>query len=373
MRVRATARGPSKPMFMSLVSTSSTSELSLDASALVVAVLGVVPGSGGAPVVEDGLALEAELHLPVHAADHAQQDVAGVVVGRRPALRLRALVARAATDRRGARRARSSSRSACPSSSRGHGAGQVASRGRHRDVGRAEAESAGVAVEDRAEDARRVEARQAQPLDVARSARPARSSRSRRGSRTRRSAGTGSRRSARRARSGRVTRPSVRAHRCDPACGGDSLTRSRACANPSDVGVERVAAVDRAGVRGRCENHSWRCSDEPCVHVSGFTWPCVCSWMRSSPMTDAALSAWAICSSGQRLEEAGLDRVGAPDAGEAVGLELDAHGAALGAGVPALRRGSRAGSGCGARTRGRRRTSRRTGRPRAPNRVSSSS
>ena len=44
--------------------------------------------------------------------------------------------------------------------------GQVAARGRHLDVGGAEPEAAGVAVEDRAEHARRVEARQAEPLDV---------------------------------------------------------------------------------------------------------------------------------------------------------------------------------------------------------------
>ena len=43
-------------------------------------------------------------------------------------------------------------------------------------------------------------------------------------------------------------------------------------------------------------NHSWRCSDEPWVQVSGLTWPWVCSWIRSSPMTDAASSACAICS-----------------------------------------------------------------------------
>ena len=63
-------------------------------------------------------------------------------------------------------------------------------------VGRAEAEPAGVAVEDRAEDTGRVEARQAEPLDVAASARPAPSSRCRRGSRSRRSAGTPRRRAA---------------------------------------------------------------------------------------------------------------------------------------------------------------------------------
>src|SRR5262245_45440579 len=48
-----------------------------------------------------------------------------------------------------------------------HRAGDVATRGRDLDAVRAEPERAAVAIEDRAEDARRVEAGEAQPLDGA--------------------------------------------------------------------------------------------------------------------------------------------------------------------------------------------------------------
>jgi len=40
-------------------------------------------------------------------------------------------------------------------------------------------------------------------------------------------------------------------------------------------------------------NQRWRCSLDPCVHDSGFTWP-EAAWMRSSPTADAALRASAI-------------------------------------------------------------------------------
>ncbi len=71
-----------------------------------------------------------------------------------------------------------------------HRARQVAAVGGHLDVGRAEPEPARVAVEHRAEHARRVEPRQAQPLDVAARRDERAWSRSRTGSRSRRSAGT---------------------------------------------------------------------------------------------------------------------------------------------------------------------------------------
>ena len=38
-------------------------------------------------------------------------------------------------------------------------------------------------------------------------------------------------------------------------------------------------------------NHLSLCADEPCVQVSGFTWPRVADWIRSSPTEAAALSA----------------------------------------------------------------------------------
>ena len=83
-------------------------------------------------------------------------------------------------------------------------------------------------------------------------------------------------------------------------------------------------------------NHSWRCSDEPCVHVSGFTCPWVCSWIRSSPMTDAALSACAICSrvSGSRKPVSTACAPQTPARQSA--CSSVAYGAAPGAGVPAL-------------------------------------
>ena len=125
------------------------------------------PSAHLARVVEARVAVHGHLDLAVHAADHPQQHVVGVVVGRRAAVRVRAVllvVPRAdqehvAHDDPAARRA--------PARLEDVGAGQVAARGRHLDVGRPEPEPAGVAVEDRPEHARRVEARQAEPLDVA--------------------------------------------------------------------------------------------------------------------------------------------------------------------------------------------------------------
>ena len=166
MSVRAIARGPSKPMCMSLVSTSSTSLLLGRAGALVVPVLGVAPRAEVAPVVEARLAVERQLHLAVHAADHAQEDVGRVVVGRRAALRLRplGLVPPRTDDHDVAHDDPAVRRS--PARLEDHRPGEVAARRRHLDVGRAEAKAARVAVEDGAEDAGRVDPRQAQPLDV---------------------------------------------------------------------------------------------------------------------------------------------------------------------------------------------------------------
>ena len=229
------ARGPSKPMFMSLDRTSSTSALVGRAGALVVAVLGVAPGAEAAAVVEDRLAVEGELHLAVHAAHHAQQDVRGVVVGRRPALGLRARVLvppwadehHVPHDDPAARRA--------PAGLEHHGAGQVASRGRHVDVGRSEAEAAGIAVEDRCR--RRWASRCAAGRATRRCrwAPPAPSSRSPTGRRTRRWAGraTGEGSGPARGRRDRSPWPFVVILRSPPALGGDSLTRSSAAAKPS--------------------------------------------------------------------------------------------------------------------------------------------
>ena len=93
-----------------------------------------------------------------------------------------------------------------------HRARQVAAVGRHLDVGRAEAEQAGVAVEDRAEHARASRSAAGRATRRCRSAPRARRSRSRTGRRTRRSAGTGSSRRRRPGRpaGGSARRPSAR-------------------------------------------------------------------------------------------------------------------------------------------------------------------
>ena len=134
---------------------------------LVVVVAGVLPAAAHAPVVEHRLADQRELHLAVDAAHGAQQDVVGVVVGRRAAVGVRAVVLvvpradqqRVADDDPAAARA--------PAGLQHHRAGQVAARGRHLHAGGAEPEDARVAVQQRAEDARRVHPRQAHPLHVA--------------------------------------------------------------------------------------------------------------------------------------------------------------------------------------------------------------
>ena len=127
----------------------------------------VLPRHAARAVVEDGLAGEAELDLAVDAAHRAHEDVVGVVVGRRAAVRARAVglvvprpdEQRVADDDPAALGA--------PARLEDHRARQVATAGRHLDAGRAEPEPAGVAVEQRAEDARGVHARKAEPLDAA--------------------------------------------------------------------------------------------------------------------------------------------------------------------------------------------------------------
>ena len=61
--------------------------------ALVIAVPGVAPLCRLAAVVELRLAVEQQLDLAVDAADHPQQHVVGVVVGRRATVRVRAVAA----------------------------------------------------------------------------------------------------------------------------------------------------------------------------------------------------------------------------------------------------------------------------------------
>ena len=117
-------------------------------------------------------------------------------------------------------------------------------------------------------------------------------------------------------------------------------------------------------------NQRTRCAAVPCVKESVSTRPEVRFWIRSSPTAWAASMA-RLTSSWVRsvmiaLPSASLvfwARLG-PDAGQAVGHQLDAHRVAL----RALRRcgscrGCRAGPRCGGRTRARSRSRSRTGRP----------
>ena len=76
------------------------------ADRLAVAGAAVLPGDALAPVVHARLALHVHLDAPVHAAHRAQQDVVGVVVGRRAPVRVRALVVVVPGPDRAARRGR---------------------------------------------------------------------------------------------------------------------------------------------------------------------------------------------------------------------------------------------------------------------------
>ena len=127
----------------------------------------VVPLGADGPVVEHRLAVERELDGPVDALDRAQQDVLGLVVARRAAMRRGALLVvipggheEGVADDHPARRG-------LPRRLEDVGAGQVAPAGGNHDVGRAHAEAARRAIEQGAEHARPVGPRQAHPLDVA--------------------------------------------------------------------------------------------------------------------------------------------------------------------------------------------------------------
>ena len=134
---------------------------------LGVAAVGVLPGALQAAVVEDRLAVEGDLHLAGDAADGAQQHMVGVVVGRRPAVRVGQLdvVMPRPHQQRVAHHQPPGGRP--PAGLQHHRAGQVAAGRGHVDPFRAEPEPAGRAVQHRAEHARRVQPGQAHPLHVA--------------------------------------------------------------------------------------------------------------------------------------------------------------------------------------------------------------
>ncbi len=125
----------------------------------------MLPARPLAAVVERRLAVQAHLSRAVHAPDRPEQDVLGVVVGRRPDVRA---VCRVLVQPRPHHQAVPHDDPAAPAVPAGlqdHGPGQVAPVGGDGRLRRAEAEHAGVPVQQRAEHARAVQPRQAHPLD----------------------------------------------------------------------------------------------------------------------------------------------------------------------------------------------------------------
>jgi hypothetical protein len=133
-------------------------------AALVVVVAGIAPGRGIPPVVELRLAVEQQLGLTVDATHRAQQHVVGVVVGGGAAVGVGTvvLVVPVADQQHVA-----DDHPALPGAPAGlqdHRPRQVAPGGRHRHPVGTQAKRAGVAVEHRPEDRRRIHPRQAHPL-----------------------------------------------------------------------------------------------------------------------------------------------------------------------------------------------------------------
>jgi hypothetical protein len=131
-----------------------------------VTMLGDGPLRRDASVVEHGRARQLQLDLAVEAQCGAHEQVLGVFVGRRARVRRDAILAasraedqRVADDRPAARR--------LPRRQQDVRARLVDPRRGDVDAERPEAEVAGLTVEQRAEHARRVEARHAQPVDAA--------------------------------------------------------------------------------------------------------------------------------------------------------------------------------------------------------------
>ena len=124
------------------------------------------PGRRRPAVVEGGLADQVDLDPSVEALDRAHEHVVAVVVGGRPGVRRHGVLVipraerqRVAHDDPARRRLPGRLEDVRPR--------HVGPRGRVRDAERGEAEEPGLAVEEAAEDARRVEARNAEPVDRA--------------------------------------------------------------------------------------------------------------------------------------------------------------------------------------------------------------
>ena len=218
----------------------------------LLAALRDAPGRRGRAVVEHRLAHDLHLHLALDALDDAHEQMVGVVVGRRARVARAVLVVVPGADRERIDHAQ-------PALRRHPGrldhvrARDVAAPGRHVDAVGADAPAAGAAVEHRAEHRRRVEVRQAHPLDRAVGGDAARRCGSPRGSRSRRSAGRASRaRSARDA--DRAERPLAdRPSRPEPRARSPRRSARTAAARRRPAGSLFLELVEVRGERGRGE------------------------------------------------------------------------------------------------------------------------
>ena len=139
-----------------------------------VVVPGVGPGERVAAVAEHRLAVHGDDGRPADAVQRPHQHRLRLVVRRHPAEHRRALRRVApAPDEQGVAHDQPAAVGP-PRRLHHHGAGQVAATGRDHLVGGPDPEPARAAVEDGAEDGRRVGARHAHPLDVPARARSAR-------------------------------------------------------------------------------------------------------------------------------------------------------------------------------------------------------
>ncbi len=130
-----------------------------------VAVVAYRPLRRDAPVVEGRLAGQLHLDLPLQAHRNAHEQVFGVFVGRRPGVRRDPVHAAAGAEDQRVAHDRPPARG-LPRGQQDVRPGLVDACRRDVDPERPEAEVAGLAVEQRAEHARSVEARDAEPVDA---------------------------------------------------------------------------------------------------------------------------------------------------------------------------------------------------------------
>src|SRR5260370_31658579 len=128
---------------------------------------GVLPLGCRLPIVEGGMAVEAQLDTADYTLRRAQEDVLSLVVGGRPAMRPRSALA-VVPGADAQRVADDEPAGACtPCGIEGQGAGKVAAPRRHHDPAGCKPEGSGGAIEDGREHARAVGTRKAHPLDAA--------------------------------------------------------------------------------------------------------------------------------------------------------------------------------------------------------------